>query len=497
MESGGIRLRTGGERAGGFLRSAPTGRQITNGLMDQTQKTVRVQELRPGMVIREITELSFDYATLDPKTVQFLQSNFKGAKAVVMKDSGRQSIPISDLKPFDNLRAITDLPPTLKIASVAPGLAQSMEKRGFLEFKVVIPAKGAVEEAPTPEKAPARVGSAEAKAQHQQRVNEAKKLIEKVELANERREQSSSLVEEMLDQGRAGEYSTQPAERAVEEIISQGASGAMKAVAGLRGSDQTYTHCVDMSVIFQDAYAEILHRTGKQTNDEVNRFNLIAGFMHDIGKSEVPKEILDSTVRFAPDSKEMLILRNHTTYGAKILQELGMHKAQINVAHYHHVKRDSTLFTSYPDVPYDEVLPLTRLASITDVYQALIGKRRYKRNWVPAKAIEYLLKLRGSEFDERMLDHFVRSVGRYPVGSLLRLSNGSLAFVLRIAPDEEPERPVVAVVENERGELLSHQTLIDLMMEPELSVKEVVDHYEHYNQSEDQAYEIFRSIRVG
>jgi len=461
------------------------------------QKTVKVADLRPGMVIMEITELSFDYATLDPKTVQFLQTNFKGASALVLKDSGRQTVPIGDLRAFDNLNAITDIPASLKLAKVVPGLAQSMERHGFLEFKVSIPADGTGKEERAPAPGPAKVGSAEAKAQHQERVQDAKKLLEKVEEAASSREQSSSLVEEMLDQGRSGEYSTKPAERAVEEIISNGVTGAMKAVAGLRGSDQTYAHCVDMSVIFQEAYADILRRTGKQSNDEVNKFNLIAGFMHDIGKSEVPKDILDSTTRFAPDSEEMLILRNHTTYGAKILEDLGLHKAQINVAHFHHVKRDATLFTSYPDVRYDDVLPLTRLASITDVYQALIGKRKYKRNWVPAKAIEYLLKLKGSEFDERMLDFFIRSVGRYPVGSLLRLSDNSLGFVLRIAPDHEPERPLVAVVENASGELLKAHSIVDLMVESDLSVKEVVDHYEHYNQSEDQAYQIFSSIRIG
>ena len=463
--------------------------------MEQVQKTVKVHDLRSGMTIREITELSFEYATLDPKTVQFLHTNFKGATAVVTRESSQQSIPIAQLQAFDNLRAIVAIPATLKLATVAPGLAESMEKYGFLEFKVLLPAQGMG--ADSESKAPAaKISDEEAKAQHRQRVTEAKQLIEKVEAAAENREQSAGLVEEMLDQGRSGQYSAKPAEHAVEEILQQASSSAMKAVAGLRGSDQTYTHCVDMSVIFQEAYADILRRNNKQTNDEVNRFNLIAGFMHDIGKSEVPKEVLDSNVRFPPDSKEMLILRNHTTYGAKILSDLGMHKAQINVAHYHHVKKDSTLFTSYPDVAYEEVLPLTRLASITDVYQALIGKRKYKRNWVPAKAIEYLMKLRGSEFDERMLDYFVRSVGRYPVGSLLKLSTGVLAFVLRIAPDEDVERPVVAVVENAQGEMLTSHELVDLMVEKSTSVTEVVDHYEHYNKSDDQAYQIFRSIKL-
>jgi len=119
--------------------------------MEHHQKTVTVQELRSGMIIREIIELSFDYATLDPKTVQFLQSNFKGANAVVVKDAGRESVPIGEVRPFDHVEAITDIPSTLKIATVVPGLAASMEKRGFLAFKVSVPAGVKLEEAEAPQ----------------------------------------------------------------------------------------------------------------------------------------------------------------------------------------------------------------------------------------------------------------------------------------------------------------------------------------------------------
>ena len=467
--------------------------------MAEPLKTVSVKELTPGMTIREINELSFDYATLDPKTVQFLKTNFKGATAVVINDAGRESVPMENLQAFDHLDSIANIPDTLKIASVVPGLARSMEKYGFLQFRVTTPAGKAVqaEQAVQAEMAAPEIIAVSSKQAHEARVEEVKDFLGKIEGAEASRDKSSSLVEEMLDQGRAGKFTAKGAGAAVEEILEQGASTAMNAVAGLKGSDQTYTHCVDMSVIFQEAYADILRHNDKEVTSEINRFTLISGFMHDIGKSEVPKEILESTVRFAPDSKEMLMLRNHTTYGARILNDLGMSKATINVAHYHHVKKDSTLFTSYPDISYDKVLPLTRLASVVDVYQALIGKRKYKRNWVPGKATEYLIKLRGSEFEHRMLDYFIRAVGKYPLGSLLRLSNNCLGFVVHIAPAEDPEKPVVVVVENGQGELLSHHQLIDLIVEPDVTVVEVVDHYEYYNESEDQAYNIFRSITLG
>jgi hypothetical protein len=146
-------------------------------------------------------------------------------------------------------------------------------------------------------------------------------------------------------------------------------------------------------------------------------------------------------------------------------------------------------------VSFDEVLPLTRLAAIVDVYQALTGRRSYKRNWVPGKAVQYLRELSGSEFDAQMLRNLLKVIGTYPVGSLVRLSTGDAAFVTKVE-GQDSERPVVVVVENAQGELLSTHPLVDLMEEPELSVVEVIDHYEHYDDYEDQAFRLFKSLKV-
>jgi putative nucleotidyltransferase with HDIG domain len=464
-------------------------------------RKVRFDELQPGMTIREVTELSFDYATLDEKGVKFLKTYFRGASALVDTEQGQRTVPLAQLRARDNLSSIVDVPESLKIAKVVPGTAQFMEKHGLLEFKVSdppgAPAAKPAPAAAQPDSPTLSPGSDEAKERSKVKVQAVRRFMDTIEHADQGRNKASSVVEEMLDHGRTGDYSSKGVEAAVDEIVQKGSSPAMKAIAGLRGSDQTYAHCTDMSVILADCYTDVLGRMGKDTSAGNRRFVMIAGFMHDIGKSEVPKEILESTVRFAPDSREMQMMRNHTTYGARILSEMGLHAVTINVAHYHHVKRDSTLFTSYPDVKYDEVLPITRLASIVDVYQALIGKRKYKKNWVPGKAVEYIMKLKGSEFDDKMLEHFVESMGIFPVGSLVRLSTNEVAFVLMLAPTQHPDRPIVAVVENASGELLTHHSVLDLMLEPDIRVEEVVDHYEHYNQSEDQAYQIFQSIRVG
>lgn len=476
--------------------------------MDAAKKNVTVDELQPGMVISDITELSFDYTNLDAKTVEFLKTNFKGAHALVITDSGEESVEVEKLAEFDQLQALVDIPPSLKVVQVVPGLAESLKKRGFMEFKVSFDAgsaatgETAAEEVAAPaikteQKSPRlAVGSDEAKKRSAVKMEEVREFVEKVAEAEDNREKSSSTVEEMFDKGRTGKFDSKGAAAAVTSIVEKGTASGMRAVAGLKGSDQTYTHCVDMSVILQGCYQDIQERSGKELDDKATQFALLAGFMHDIGKSEIPKDILESTERFPPDSKEMMMMRNHTVYGAKILTDMGMAKAAINVAHYHHVKKDRTMFTCYPDVPYDQVNPITRLASVVDVYQALIGKRKYKKNWVPGAAVEFIMGLSGTEFDERIVNHFLKSMGKYPIGSLVRLTTGDLAFVLALAPFDVPERPIVAIVENASGEMLGSATIMDLMLDQDIQVTEVIDHYEHYADSEDQAYQIFQSISI-
>ena len=463
--------------------------------MDETKTTVPARDLQEGMNILEITGFDSKYSCLDSESLQFLQSKFEGAKATVKRDSGKISVPMDKLVLFDEVTAITDMPQGSALSQVVAGMGKSLEEQGFLNFMITPPPQGPAESAPQqPLKGSVPQVSTDPK--HKARIVEAKALLEKVESATESREESCLRIEDMMDQGRIGKFSSRGAMEAVEKILKEDTSSAMTAVAGLKASDQTYAHCVDMSVIFQETYADQMLDSGKKATNEVNQSIMLSGFMHDIGKCKVPKEILESTERFEVDSKEMQIMRSHPVHGAQILSDLGMSKATVNVALCHHVKVDTSLPASYPDLSFDEVLPLTRLAAIVDVYQALIGKRSYKPNWVPGKAVELLMKLRGSEFEEQALGHFLRSIGIYPVGSLVRLSSDELAFVVK-NDRESLERPVVVVVETAKGDLLTHHDLFDLVIEPDLSIVEVVDHFKHYDKSEEQAYELFRSISLG
>jgi len=454
--------------------------------MTESLKTVQVDDLRPGMRLHEVVRLDSKYRTIDSKTLAFLQAQLAGATFVVAGDAGAREVGADQLKVFDEITAIRALPAAWAHANVVEDTVPALQELGFYGFTV--------EDHGVPDSPPARKRLSDQATP--ETVAEVKEFLDHVSVAQDQRANAAIAVEDMLERGRRGKYATDVAEAAVDEIIKSGASTAIQAIAGLKSSDQTYAHCVDTSVIFQETYADMLQRTGQQAPPAVKRITLISGFMHDIGKSKVPKDILESTARFAADSKEMMLMRQHAPEGAQILSDLGMTKETINVAHYHHVKVDNSLNNSYPAVDYSEVMPITRLAAIVDVYQALIGKRSYKRNWVPGKAVGLLMKLRGTEFDERMLGHFLHSVGIYPIGSLLRLSTGDLAFVVSIDP-QALEHPVVVVVESAAGERLTHHHVIDLRQAQDITVAEVVDHFEYYNASDDEAFDIFTNINLG
>ncbi len=220
---------------------------------------------------------------------------------------------------------------------------------------------------------------------------------------------------------------------------------------------------------------------------------ILGAFLHDFGKSKVPKDILDSTVRFERESKEMQMMQSHPAFAVDLLAGMGMSDDIINMAHYHHVKQDTTMNSCYPkDVNYDQVIYETRLISIIDVYQALVGKRKYKKSWNPPAAMRYLDALAGVEFDMDVWDDFLQVMGLYPKGSLVELSDSSTAFVMNIS-EEDPERPQVVIVRNSAGEDLTHHSLLDLLEEKEIEIVKDLDVMEVFGKD---AMAVFSNINI-
>ena len=135
--------------------------------------------------------------------------------------------------------------------------------------------------------------------------------------------------------------------------------------------------------------------------------------MHDVGKIHVPLEILQKPAGLT--EAENIILRTHTTEGARILGDHPRLEMAARIALSHHERWDGS---GYPNAVGGESIPLEgRVVKLADVYDALRAKRPYKPALGHAAVVEMLVKgdfqIVPAHFDPSLLDAFVRIATRF------------------------------------------------------------------------------------
>jgi putative nucleotidyltransferase with HDIG domain len=217
---------------------------------------------------------------------------------------------------------------------------------------------------------------------------------------------------------------------------------ALVALTAMRNYDNyTFTHMVNVSILTM-GQARALGIEGRLLRE----FGLSA-LMHDIGKVRTPKEILNKPDKLTDD--EFTIMRRHTVDGAEILRRTPeMPILAPVVAFEHHLRMDGT---GYPLLAKRQSLNLgTMLCGISDVYDAMRSQRSYQQAFPSDRIIAVLQSNDGTQFDQHLVRRFVQLLGVYPPGTLVRLTTGEVAVVLRVhAPD--PYRPRVKVLFDAQG----------------------------------------------
>lgn len=411
-------------------------------------------ELKSGMTIRAYLDLEQRFGQLDDKKCEWLKHNFTGARIALQRDGQAFDLALSEILPGDVPQKIFGFPHSLDhLTQVNDRLLAELGRQGFTAFEVQPKAS--------------EPDHAEALAQANQLVSQAKQ-------GKETRKKATVAVETLFDSLASGAPNLEAVETLVEEIIENSNVEAMAALATLKQADHTYAHCVDVGAIFTMVYQRITEMTGKPSSFKDLQETLLSAILHDIGKSLIPKEILESSVQFDKDSEEMKALRSHAEKSRNLLADLGLPEVTVNMGHYHHVKVDTEIYTSYPKgLEFDDATYEARLLAIIDIYQALTGRRSYKKSWTAAAALRYIDALVDVEYDERAFDDFSKVMGLYPVGSLVQLSDGRLGFVMNV-PTGDLERPKVAVFQDAQGNALTHE-LVDLAKQSELSIQRDLD----------------------
>jgi len=195
---------------------------------------------------------------------------------------------------------------------------------------------------------------------------------------------------------------------------------AMISVARLKNHDDySYMHSVAVSALMLALARQL------KLDDRLVRVAGVGGLMHDLGKAFMPLEILNKPGRLTDE--EFGVMKTHPEVGARALREGGCEPDVIDVALYHHERMDGR---GYPNgLKADEISMLARMGAVCDVYDAVTSIRPYKRPWDPAMAMREMARWDG-HFDNRIFNAFVKSVGIYPVGSLVRLASDRLAVIV-------------------------------------------------------------------
>lgn len=151
----------------------------------------------------------------------------------------------------------------------------------------------------------------------------------------------------------------------------------------------------------------------------------MAGMLHDLGKIAIPEELLNKPAKLS--DTEMALVRNHPQRGYEILAASGsVDNMALDVCLNHHEKMDGT---GYPSRTKGEFLSLAaRMAAICDVYDAITSQRSYNSPLPVGEALEMMQSWKG-HFDQLLLKAFIESLGIWPVGTLVVLSDGTLGIV--------------------------------------------------------------------
>jgi putative nucleotidyltransferase with HDIG domain len=266
---------------------------------------------------------------------------------------------------------------------------------------------------------------------------------------------AKAAVTSMFNDARMGQaINTRESESLVEEISSSVMRHphALISLSRLKTSDEyTYMHSVAVCALMI-----ALARQLKLPDTWIREAGM-AGLMHDIGKMTIGTDILNKPGRLT--DPEYAAMRLHPEGGLRILQQSGvLNAAAYDVCLHHHEKFDGS---GYPfGLQGEQISVLARMAAICDVYDAITSERPYKKAWGPAHSIREMASWSG-HFDEQIFQAFVRTVGIYPVGALVRLQSQRIGVV--IEQDEKSLlKPKIMLLISARTRMPLERLVLDL-----------------------------------
>jgi len=232
--------------------------------------------------------------------------------------------------------------------------------------------------------------------------------------------------------------------------------------------DYTFSHSVNVGVLsmslgaFMNIGRDSLYQLG------------LASVMHDLGKVFIPKEILNKPGKLT--DTEFTVMKTHSEKGYEhLIHSLGFPE-NISIAVLdHHERYDGS---GYPNKKAGkDISRLGGIIALTDVFDALTSDRPYRKALTPSEATEYVMGGCNTQFAEKTVKAFLNKIAPYPVGTLVKLSNGMIGIVMENYSDC-CLRPKVRIIQHGTERVAPYE--MDLKHAPELLMITITESYNSF-----------------
>ncbi|MDE2585374.1 MAG: HD-GYP domain-containing protein [Betaproteobacteria bacterium] len=283
-----------------------------------------------------------------------------------------------------------------------------------------------VADAPTQAEAAREVAQRlEAIAQGQPAPVQAVALVEELQRAKKLHGEANRIVKDMLGDIRLGQQiEMEKIEPLVENIVDSifCHPDGLIPLARLKTHDQyTFMHSVSVCALM------VAFARGLKLSRDVIKDIAVGALLHDVGKAKVPDGILNKPAKLT--DAEFDKMKSHVVQSKIILHNTpGVSAIALDVAAQHHERYDGS---GYPNKLKGEQISLYgQMGAIVDVYDAITSNRVYHRGMPPTEALRKLLEWSKFHFNPELVQAFIRTIGIYPTGSLVRLESSRLGVVL-------------------------------------------------------------------
>lgn len=286
---------------------------------------------------------------------------------------------------------------------------------------------------------------------------DARSVEEETRAASNAFERAGNLLDKMAADIRAGgRIQVETVEAVIGDVVDSMVRNpdAMMLVASLREKDLgTYGHGLAVAVGLL-AFGRHLG----YPREQLSHLGML-GMLLDIGKTKVPDALLNKTGRLT--TEEFNQVKMHVKFGFDILKQTPhMHRDVLEGMVQHHERLNGS---GYPlGLSGDAISVYGRMSAIADTYAALTRSRPYAEAVSPHEALQKLSNWGGTQFQVEMVDHFIQSIGVFPVGSLVELSTGEVAIVVTHSKHKRL-RPKVLVVTDAEKKVRDDPATLDLI----------------------------------